>query len=171
MADLFETSFARLIDTEQGFTNDPRDPGNWTGGKPGVGELKGTKFGISAATYPHLDIENLTIEKAKEIYRTDFWDAITGVSDAVRFQVFDASVNHGASNAIRMLQRAVGVADDGRWGRISSSAAEAMDNNDILIRFLAERLDFMTKCSGWDAYGKGWSRRIAKDLRFAAQDN
>jgi hypothetical protein len=35
---------------------DERDPGNWTGGAIGKGELRGTKWGISAQTYPQIDI-------------------------------------------------------------------------------------------------------------------
>jgi hypothetical protein len=36
---------------EGGYSNDPDDPGNWTGGKVGVGRLLGTKFGIAAKGY------------------------------------------------------------------------------------------------------------------------
>ena len=61
----FDKAFDRLIGHEGGFTNDSRDAGNWTGGKVGVGKLVGTKFGLSAATYPTLDIKNITIVEAK----------------------------------------------------------------------------------------------------------
>ena len=40
----FETVFDRLIGHEGGWSDDPRDPGNWTGGRPNVGQLKGTNF-------------------------------------------------------------------------------------------------------------------------------
>ncbi|MDH1334083.1 hypothetical protein N5D77_07565 [Comamonas thiooxydans] len=68
----FDKAFDRLIGHEGKFTNNPKDDGNWTGGKQDRGELKGTKFGIAANTYPHLDIKSLTIEQAKAIYREDF---------------------------------------------------------------------------------------------------
>ena len=42
----------------------PSDRGNWTSGVIGVGTLVGSKFGISAATYPTLDIPNLTRDGA-----------------------------------------------------------------------------------------------------------
>jgi lysozyme family protein len=69
----FESAFTRLIDVEKGFQADPRDRGNWTGGEPGRGLLKGTKFGISAAAYPSEDIEHLTLERAQLLYRRDYW--------------------------------------------------------------------------------------------------
>lgn len=36
--------------------------------------------------------------------------------------VFDAAVNHGLGNASRMLQRAVGVVDDGVIGNMTIAA-------------------------------------------------
>ncbi|RYC28946.1 hypothetical protein D3273_26555 [Lichenibacterium minor] len=38
---------------EGGSSVDPRDPGNWTGGKRGRGKLVGTKYGIPASSHPH----------------------------------------------------------------------------------------------------------------------
>jgi len=167
----FETAFSRLIGHEGGFTNDPKDPGNWTGGKPDSGQLKGTKYGIAANTYGHLDIEHLTLEQAKAIYRAEFWDLLSDAHPAVKFQLFDAAVNHGRSNAIRFLQRAVGVADDGAWGRLSQTALERMDSNDVLLRFMAYRLKFWASLQAFDIYGRGWTRRGAENLLLAAEDN
>ena len=39
---MFEKSFGRVFRNEGGFQKDPKDRGNWTSGKVGVGELKGT---------------------------------------------------------------------------------------------------------------------------------
>ena len=138
----FDEAFDRLISHEGGYSDDPRDSGNWTGGAQGVGQLKGTKFGIAACSYGYLDIKNLRLEDAKAIYRRDFWEVCGAAHPAIKFQVFDASVNHGRGNAIRFLQRAVKVADDGEWGVKSQAALESMEANDALLRFLAYRLKF-----------------------------
>lgn len=167
----FEQAFDRLIKHEGGYSDDPKDPGNWTGGKCGVGLLKGTKFGIAANTYGHLDIKNLTLDQAKEIYRQDFWNILGNAHSSIKFQVFDAAVNHGHGNAIRFLQRAVKVADDGAWGRVSQAALDLMDHNDALLRFVAHRLKFWAKLQKFDEYGRGWTNRGADNLLFAAEDN
>jgi lysozyme family protein len=167
----FDKAFSRLVSHEGGFTEDPKDPGNWTGGKVGVGVLKGTKFGIAANTYGHLDIKNLTLEQAKAIYLADFWDILGAAHPAIKFQLFDAAVNHGQSNAIRILQRAVKVGDDGEWGKVSQAALDAMDYQDVLLRFLAYRLKFWTALQKFDTYGRGWSNRCAENLLLAAEDN
>lgn len=156
----FDEAFDRLIGHEGGYVNNPADPG---------GE---TNWGISKRQYPQLDIKNLTRDDAKQIYRRDYWEPVGKFLDsAVTFQVFDASVNHGISNAIRMLQRAIGVADDGYFGSVSLDVYNKMEKNDVLLRFLAERLDYFTKLTTFDKFGRGWSRRIVGNLRYAAQDN
>lgn len=167
----FETAFKRLVNSEGGYTCDPRDDGNWTGGRAGIGELKGTKFGLSASTYGYLDIKNLTLADAKVIYKRDFWDILGNADPAVKFQLFDAAVNHGMPNAIRILQRAAGVADDGHWGKVSQTALDAMEKNDILLRFIAYRLKFWASLVKFDQFGRGWTNRGADNLLYAAQDN
>lgn len=155
----FDEAFARLIDSEGGYVNDPRDPG---------GE---TKFGISKRSYPDIDIKNLTLDGAKAIYLRDFWNPLGDAHPAIKFQAFDFAVNSGIQTAIRKLQAAIGVADDGHWGPRSAAALVAMDLNDVLMRFVAQRLRFWTALSIWPSYGKGWARRAADDLYYAAQDN
>jgi lysozyme family protein len=168
----FFLCFDRLIDHEGGFQKHPNDRGNWTSGKVGVGVLKGTKFGISAMSYPHLDIENLTLDDAKNVYWQDFWLRI-GCSEfhlAIGYQMFDIAVNSGPGNAVRMLQRAVGVVDDGSVGPMTQEAVVSNDVDDVLCLLNAERLEFCSKLSTWNSFGRGWVRRIAKNLRLGAQD-
>jgi lysozyme family protein len=157
----FDDAFDRLIGHEGGYVNDPNDPG---------GE---TKWGISKRSYPHLHIGTLTREDARAIYKRDFWDRIDAdrMYDGVAFQCFDFAVNSGIGTAVRYLQRAVGVADDGRWGPVSRAAAAALPESDTIMRFLGERLDFMTRLNNWQFHGKGWARRIAQDLRYGALDS
>jgi lysozyme family protein len=150
----FDEAFQKLIGHEGGYVNNPRDPG---------GE---TKFGISKRSYPDLDIAGLSLVQAKAIYLRDFWNRAQcdTLPPAVAFQVFDTAVNSGVGQAIRFLQRAVGVADDGQVGPLTINAVRRMDAEAIVARFNGQRLDFMTKLSTWDVFGKGWARRIAANL-------
>lgn len=170
-SELFEQSVTRVLNVEKGFQKLAGDTGNWTGGAVGVGQLKGTKYGISAAAYPWLDIENLTVGEAKAIYRKDYWDLLKQAHPAVKFQFFDACVNHGPGNAKRILQRAVGVADDGKWGPVSQAALDKLDHNDALLLFISYRAAFFTKLKAFDQFGRGWTNRIAEMLLIAAKDN
>ncbi len=157
----FDTAFDRLMGHEGGYSNDPRDPG---------GE---TRWGVSKRSYPNVDIANLTREGAKEIYRRDFWGRINGdrLHDGVAFQVFDFAVNSGIETAVRKLQKALGVADDGYWGPLSQAAADSTSESDTIMRLVAERLDFWRSLSTWKIYGNGWAGRAAQNLRYGALDS
>ena len=159
--DRFDVFIERLLSHEGGYVNHPSDPG---------GE---TKWGISKRSYPNVDIARLTREQAIAIYRRDFWEKSRAddLPPAVGFQLLDAAVNSGIGQATRWLQVAAGVADDGVIGPATLGALRIADPNDLVMRFCAERLDFMTRLSTWPQFGKGWARRIAQNLRYAAQDN
>lgn len=169
----FDEAFRRLIGHEGGYSTDRRDPGNWTGGRVGVGTLKGTKFGLAANTYPNLDIKNLTLAQAKEIYKIDWWDKLgaDGMHSAIVFQLWDFAINAGKSRAIKELQQAVGVPADGIIGPQTLAAVNAHDLNDVILSLTAERLKFYTSLSTFKTYGKGWTNRVADNLKYAAQDN
>jgi lysozyme family protein len=155
----FEEAFTRLLGNEGRYSNDPKDPG---------GE---TNWGISKRSYPHVDIKNLTKEGAKEIYMRDFWQPLAEAHPAVRYQAFDFAVNSGIQTATRKLQQAVGAADDGHWGPRSAVALAGMELNDVLLKYIGLRLQFMTDLANWEHAGKGWARRIAKQLMYATEDN
>ena len=156
----FDRAFDRLIGVEGGYTHDPSDPGG------------ATNWGISQRSYPLVDIRRLTRDGAKAIYRRDFWTRIEAdvLPGAVVFQVFDFAVNSGIETAVRYLQRALEVADDGHWGPVSAAAAAAMSEPHIIMRLIAERQDFMTRLKNWPDAGRGWIRRTSQNLRYGATD-
>lgn len=168
----YDTAFARVIGHEGKYQVNPKDRGNWTSGIVGVGQLKGTKFGISAMSYPELDIQNLTLSMAKLIYKRDFWSRVDGnaLHTALSYQLFDAAINHGVGNAIRILQRAADVADDGLMGPATHKAIKQVGTDDMLKLFCAKRIRFFTKLSTFSEFGAGWMNRVAQNLEYAADD-
>lgn len=157
----FRDYIERVLTHEGGYVNDPRDPG---------GE---TKWGIAKRSYPQLDIKSLTREDAIAIYERDFWQRVQGdrLPGPFAFQALDAAVNHGIGNSVRWLQRAAGVADDGIIGPVTLAAVARQEAADLVLNFNAERLEFYAKLQNFDAFGRGWARRVAGNLRYAAQDN
>ncbi|HEY1506235.1 MAG TPA: glycosyl hydrolase 108 family protein [Stellaceae bacterium] len=142
--DGFAVALAIVLAHEGGYQAMPDDPGNWTQGKIGAGELKGTKFGLSAATYPHLDIAALSEADAAAIYRRDWWDrfGLGRLPAPLAAKIFDAAVNIGIDGAVRALQRALraadgstraaGVEEDGRLGPKTIAAACALAADAVL---------------------------------------
>jgi len=139
VGDNFPRAIEWLLRWEGGLSLNPEDHGNWTGGRKGQGELKGTNFGISAASYPNLDIRNLTREQAKDIYRSDYWQR-SGANELpwpASLLVFDTAVLHGVGTAQRWQQE-VGVNP---------------------YAFAAKRLHTYTKLDNWNVFGAGWVNR------------
>ena len=162
----FESAFALLVGHEGGLSLDQADPGNWTGGRPGQGTCRGTKYGISAAAYPDIDIANLTVDQAADIYRRDFWNRIMGNSlpPPLALLVFDAAVNNGIARATEWLQQAAGAEPDGVIGPATAKAvqraAQTQGGAALCAEFLARRLSFMASLPTWRTFGLGWARRL-----------
>lgn len=167
----FDKAFERTIGHEGGFSILKSDPGNWTGGKVGVGVLKGTKFGIAANTYPNLDIKNLTIAQAKEIYKRDWWDKMpTALHSAIVFQLWDFAINAGLKRAVIALQTVAGVKADGVIGPKTIQAVNTMHIHSVIFELNAQRLKHYTSLKTWDKFGEGWANRVAQNLMYAAID-
>lgn len=154
----FETAFHELLGHEGGYVNHPLDPG-----------LE-TKWGVTvkvarAAGYRG-QMRDFPVDMAKAIYRRDYWDAVKAdqLPAVVRYAVFDAAVNSGVRQSVRWLQRAVGAAEDGVIGPRTLALVNAADPHKLKDKLLGVRLKFMTDLPAWQAFGKGWARRIASLL-------
>ena len=166
----FSRAFDLTLEHEGIFSNDRNDSGNWTGAGVGMGKLNGTKFGISAAAYPDLNIRGLTKEGAKRIYKKDYWDVnlLDDYHHEIAILWFDALVNHGRRNANKMMQRSIGVNDDGIIGKKSKAALRAADPRKTSIIFLSKRLQFYSCIPTFNNYGRGWVRRITYQMELIA---
>jgi lysozyme family protein len=124
----FEKAFQIIIGVEGGYVNDPQDPG---------GE---TKYGISKRAYPDLDIKNLELQTAKNIYFSDYWEA-AGCDKLDPWDgllVFDCAVNQGVSVAKRLWSMGRGLPE----------------------YFMAERALRYSKTRNFARFGRGWMRRL-----------
>lgn len=111
----FDRAIVYVLQHEGGLVNDPADPGGLT------------NRGITQRDYPHLDIRNLTVDQTVEIYRKDYWRPIYDdmTNEDAACKIFDMAVNMGHKQAHKLLQRAVGVEDDGVFGPVTLAAANA----------------------------------------------
>lgn len=154
----------RVLAHEGGYVNNPADPG---------GE---TNFGITVAVARHSgytgSMRDLPRARAVEIYKSQYWDKVQGdqLPPAVAFQVFDAAVNHGVSNASKWLQETVGVIADGVIGPKTVSASKFKSPCQVVFGFNRRRIQFYTKLTTFATFGKGWLNRVAGNLDWAAQD-
>ncbi|MDE2102307.1 MAG: hypothetical protein KGL39_33990 [Patescibacteria group bacterium] len=176
MSARFEAAFQLIVGAEGGLDLDNADPGNWTGGEVGRGDLRGTKYGWAAADWPGYLAEmpaeiraqmppwpdGLTLELAKLAYQTVQWSRIAGdaLPAPIALVVFDEEINQGPSAAPRDLQKALGVAQDGVIGPETIKAALERDPVELLAEFGWLRLERYQAARLWSHDGHGWTRRL-----------
>lgn len=162
MKENYDACFEHVLGSEGGFSDDPHDSGNYTGCKVGVGQMKGTNWGVSACAYPTLDIRNLSQKEAKAIYQSDYWTVLQGdyLPWGVDLCAYDSGINSGNSRGAKWLQRAVGSDVDGVVGPQTITLARTAEDHVTVDRMCDDRLNFLKNLSTWPRYGKGWTTRI-----------
>jgi lysozyme family protein len=151
----------------------PTDPGNWTSGIEGIGELVGTKYGISAAVYPTTDIAALTLAEAQALQLADYWTPVGADSlpPPLAFLVADAAYMSGPRTAARQLQVMVGTAQDGAVGPVTIAALTAqiakLGMCEVLAEWSARRVLFEAGLPIWGTDKGGWVRRVMRGLLVA----
>lgn len=163
----FETSLARVLAHEGGYVCNPADPGGATCW--GITEQVARDHGYKGP------MEQLPQATAAIIYRGSYWSPIWGdrLPPPLAFQVFDAAVNNGLRQAVRWAQSAavLPIADqDGVMGPRTLGAIQAFSVQAVTLRFIAQRLEFYTGLGTWGSFGRGWTRRMAENIQYAAQD-
>jgi len=119
-----------IAHNEGGYVNDPLDKG---------GE---TKYGISKSAFPKLDIKNLTLDKAVEIYRTKYFAKLHMiVNPQLLYQVLDHAINAGVSSALKLYHEGISVDE-----------------------YKNKRLAFYKKLKQFPRYGASWTSRINKSI-------
>lgn len=154
----FDKAFERLLGHEGGFVDHSSDPGGRT--RWGITERVARAHGYAG------DMRELPVEMAKRISRASYWDKVRAddLPAAVRFDVFDAAYNSGPAQAIKFLQRGLGVKVDGALGPVTLGAARDADGYQLLCRINGARLEFLAGLHQWPAFSRGWSRRVAANL-------
>jgi lysozyme family protein len=154
---MFQKMVNKILINEGGYVHDENDSG---------GE---TKYGICKRSYPNLNIKNLTIEEAEEIYKRDFYDKmkIDKINNEdVAFSLFDFSVNVGVYQATKIIQRVVKVEQDGIIGNITLSAINSKNPIILDLNFIIEKVNFYLKIvernRNKTTYLLGWLRRTIK---------
>ena len=155
------TTFNEIIEVvlehEGGYVNDPKDLG---------GE---TKYGITKRFYPDVDIKNLTVEQAKEIYRKDYWDKnrVESLPQNLWHIFFDMCVNMGRRTAVKVLQRAAvnrgrDIEVDGGLGPATIGALKGVELDRVRAYRVKFYVDLITAKPEQEKFFLGWFRRATE---------
>ena len=151
----FESIISAVLEHEGGYVNDPDDPG---------GE---TKYGISKKAFPDVDIKCLTVERAMEIYKKEYWNPskVEMLPERLWSTYFDMAVNMGRKRACEILQKAcnhknkVGIKVDGRIGRNTAGAAKRLEIKRLQSFRVKYYADLVNRKPKLEKYWYGWYKR------------
>lgn len=153
----FSLAFEKVLKWEGGEVNDPRDPGGHT------------RYGISKRAYPEENINSLTLARARQLYRRDYWGKVMGDeigSQQIAEMLFDFAVNAGVVRATKMIQRLVGAEEDGVFGPRTLVAVNA--GLPLVRVFTLARVEYYTRLvenrPSLRSFHYGWVRRALSYL-------
>lgn len=155
-----------VLEREGGSVDDPQDRGgftNWGITKPFLERYEKRPVSVD-------EIEGLTRERAGVIY--EWFMDVTNIADiedeALRATVFDAAVHHGEHAAIKFLQRAIGVEDDGEIGPVTLAALEGFDGTILSVHVCTQRVRYFGKIVAKDPtqakFLNGWLNRACAQI-------
>lgn len=157
-SDAFSTALDIILRHEGGYVNHPSDPG----GRTNMGVTQRTWEAWTGKPASESIMRNLTRADVTPVYRKNYWDAVSGdeLPGPLALCVFDFAVNAGPSRATKLLQRVLGVAQDGKIGPMTIAAANAGSVVDLVTKYQDGRRGFYKSLSTFNTFGKGWLRRV-----------
>lgn len=163
MRDNFYACLQFVLLDEGGYTDNPNDSGG------------PTNKGITAHEYaawcqihrsPPGDIRTITDATVAAIYQQQYWlPNCEPLPKGEDYILFDMNVNMGPTQATKILQRALKVADDGHFGVITMAAALRADVKALLGTVSDLKVDFYKGLEREQpkdtVFDKGWMNRVA----------
>lgn len=145
---------------------------NVSGDKGGV-----TKYGIDQRSHPKLDIKNLTLDQAREIYFNDYWKKSRAeeMPEGYGEVLFDIRVNGG--NGPKMLQDALNqcggnLAVDGILGpkSVAEMNKQGIKGLKSFLKARQRRYDNLARQPKLKKFLQGWTNRNNDLAKFVGVD-
>jgi len=160
----FTACLADVLVHEGGYVDHPKDPGGATNLGITHKTLARWKKVSPFTSLPKSEVKALTKASVAPIYRAYYWDEVRGddLPSGLDAAVFDYAVNSGPGRAAKLLQRLVGVSEDGIIGSQTLAAVGKVTNLARLINAYCDaRLAFLHGLSTFSVFGRGWTSRVA----------
>jgi lysozyme family protein len=161
MQNNFETAFARVIQSEGGYVNDPHD----AGGETNLGVTKAAWAAYISRAVQDGEMKALTIDMVKPFYKKMYWDKMhcDDLPKGLDYAAFDFAVNAGVGQSSKFIQRTVGAKDDGSIGPATLAAIAKADPRLLLLGFTNQKVLFyrglVEKNATQEKFLKGWLAR------------
>lgn len=167
----FLTIWPYTLAQECPYPNDWSNPANFsdTPGDPGGATMCGiiqSEYNVylQANRLPLQSVRLITKPQGETIYYNNYFLPHCPVLPVgLDLGFFDESVNTGATEAVRVLQVALNISDDGIWGPQTLGAVEGLNTTELIQAaveaFTARRLEVYKSLPDFAEFGTDWTRR------------
>ena len=156
MKQSFAQALAFVLADEGGNDDDPADHGGRT--SRGITQREYDAWQTERGL-PTQDVWTAPQGEIESIYHEEYWDPWGDLFPAgIDYLYFDMAVNAGPHRAAVLLQRALGVVDDGRIGPVTRQAVADADPRNLIIGYTQAKRDFYTALHQ-PRFLKGWLNR------------
>lgn len=159
----FDKALQFVLAREGGYVDNPHDHGG------------ATNQGITQRTYntfrakqglDFMDVRAISYSEITAIYSANYWKVAgcNELPDPLDLVQFDSAVQHGPHTAIKLLQRALRITDDGVLGAKTIGAVRSTEPSLLIRRYLDERKAYYAAIIAHDpsqqAFATGWKARM-----------
>lgn len=156
MAD-FNLAVQKTLVHEGGYVNNPHDKGG------------PTKYGITQADMPGVDMKSITTDQAVTYYTANYWKSLYSQinSQSLAEKLFDMGVLFGVKTAVRLLQitmqNEISIVSDGVFGE-ETLADVNQESEDLLARYRTTLIQHVVNIVNHNpedgVFVNGWVNRI-----------
>ena len=156
MQENFQKSLAFVLKDEGGNDDDPADHGGRT--SRGITQREFDAW-CQEQGIPQHDVWTATQEEIIDIYHDEYWNPLCdSFPTGIDYLYFDMAVNAGPHRAAVLLQRALGVVDDGRIGPLTRQAVGVADPVKLIADYTQAKRNFYVSLHQ-PRFTKGWLNR------------
>lgn len=161
----FDDALAIVLRWEGGFSNHPDDPG----GPTNLGVTQRTLSDLYGRSVDVDELRSLTPAGVAPLFEKHYWQECRcrDLPDGLDLLVFDCAVNQGPGRAKRLLQRSLGVPEDGILGPLTMKAARIRDRIASIDEMTSQRAAHYASLQ--KRFHLGWFRRLSAIHRHALE--
>jgi len=155
----FPAALKLVLQDEGGNDDDPADHGGRTSRGITQREYDAWRQLHGHGGEPAADVWAASQDEITAIYHDEYWEPYCdSFPVGVDYLYFDMAVNAGPHRAAVLLQRALGVADDGRIGPITKLSASKADPKQLITNYTNSKRAFYISLHQ-PKFSKGWLNR------------
>ena len=158
---MFKKCLELVLKSEGGYVDHPSDPG----GRTNLGVTQAVWEEWVGHPVSEKDMKALTPEKVAPMYEMKYWRTsyCEKLPQGLNLLVFSMAVNSGSGRAVKLLQRCLGLVEDGIIGARTMAKIQESKVADLIERYSATRKEFYEGLKLFPVFGKGWVARTEKE--------